>query len=1256
MTFSEAVEVAEGWFAINCTNSGEHSATVSGGNTVFQLNPVTDFAPTETCTVSILAALITDSDTDDPPDEMTADYQWDFTAAAAPVAGHMIINEVDSDTPGSDTAEFIELSSGGTGQTALDGLVVVLYNGTDDRSYKAIDLDGQRTATSGYFVLGNTAVADADLIIPNSTLQNGADAVALYAGSAAEFPNGTMVTDNNLLDALVYDTDDVDDNDLLTLVLQGEPQVNESSRNNPAGDSNQRCPDSSGGQRRTSSYLQNLPTPGANNKCTYDSPPEVSSVTPQDGESNVPTNSSIMITFSEPVTVADGWFEFDCTIGGPRSAAVSGSSTTYTLAPDEVLAYDDICTVMIMASKVSDDDGDDPPDVMAVDYIWSFSTASAVIAEHMVINEVDADTPGSDRAEFIELYDGGGGNTSLDGLVIVFYNGSNDLSYRSFDLDGLNTNSEGYFVLGNEEVPGVDLLFGNALLQNGPDAVALYAGNGQDFANGTAVTTNNLLDALVYDTADADDDGLLVLLQDGQPQVDEAGRGDNEGHSNQRCPNGQGGQRISSGYLQNPPTPGTTNDCTADLPPQVTETWPLNGAVGIASDANITISFSEAVTAIEPWISLSCDRSGDHAVQVSGGPINFTVDPEIDFGVQEVCIATISAQQITDLDGLPDALAADYSWSFSTGTPSFGACGDPSTPIHLIQGNGVSTPLSGTQGIIIEGIVTGDFQGQERLNGFFIQQKPETIDNDPLTSEGIFIYDNDFGINVNVSEIVRLQGDVLEIDSLTSIGHIIDLAHCGTAQPPAPKPLTLPVADTAVWENVEGMLVHISQTLAATGHEALGSEGAVDLALNGRLYYPTEIADPGEGALVVADLNNRSRITLDDGSQLNNPLPLPPYLGISNTLRVGDTLDGLTGILSENSSGYRIQPAETVSFRREEHRPPAPPEPGDKLRLVSFDAGDYFNGDGLGGGFPGERGAKTAEEFARQRTKIINAISALQADVVALSGIENDGYGEYSALQNLVNGLNEEAGDMPYTLIDPGLPHLGETATAVALIYRSARVLPLGPTVTINTTPFDAPNSQPLVQAFAATGNDETIVVAATQFHGRETCPPEEDSNADQGDGQGCYALLRKQSATALASWLETDPIGSSEDDILILGNLNAYSQEDPLAELLGVGYTNLAMTLASGNGYTSVVGGETGTLNHGLASPSLAGQVHQIIQWHINAAEPQALDYREGNQPGLYDPSPYRSTVQDPLLIDLDLALVETTPNKLFFPITLGN
>jgi endonuclease G len=303
-----------------------------------------------------------------------------------------------------------------------------------------------------------------------------------------------------------------------------------------------------------------------------DSAPSVTGTTPANTAVNVPVASTIAITFSESVNATASAFSIHCPAGSPQMFSQSSSpASSFTLTPATPLPANSTCTVTVTANQISDADATDPPDVMAADVTFSFTTASPPpsVAANVIINEVDSDTPGSDVAEFVELFDGGAGNTRLDGLVLVFFNGSSDTSYAAFDLDGFVTNAQGYFTVGNPGVSGVDLIFapGTAgLLQNGADAVALFAGNASDFPANTVVTTTNLQDAVVYGTSDPADDGLLVLINADQPQVNEDGGGSGTTQSSGRCPNGAGGHRNTAAYQQAAPTPDAANACTP--PPQ----------------------------------------------------------------------------------------------------------------------------------------------------------------------------------------------------------------------------------------------------------------------------------------------------------------------------------------------------------------------------------------------------------------------------------------------------------------------------------------------------------------------------------------------------------------------------------------------------------------------------------------------------------------------------------------------------------------
>lgn len=307
-----------------------------------------------------------------------------------------------------------------------------------------------------------------------------------------------------------------------------------------------------------------------------DTAPSVSSTMPANFATNVLVTSTIVINFSESVTASPVAFSIQCPAGVPQSFGQSAApATTYTLTPSSSLPYSTTCTVSVTADQISDADTNDPPDGLTSDAAFSFTTAAAPPpgAGTVMINELDADTPGSDSAEFVELYDGGTGNTPLDGLVVVFFegaSGSGKQSYAAFDLDGYSTDAQGYFIMGNPGVPGASLTFDPGefgLLSNGPDAVGLYIGSASDFPNGTNAPTTNLQDAIVYGTDDPNASGLLPLLNAGQTIVNENATGNSQTQSSQRCPNGMGGFRNTSPYYPGAPTPGTANTCPVARPP-----------------------------------------------------------------------------------------------------------------------------------------------------------------------------------------------------------------------------------------------------------------------------------------------------------------------------------------------------------------------------------------------------------------------------------------------------------------------------------------------------------------------------------------------------------------------------------------------------------------------------------------------------------------------------------------------------------------
>jgi hypothetical protein len=575
--------------------------------------------------------------------------------------------------------------------------------------------------------------------------------------------------------------------------------------------------------------------------------------------------------------------------------------------------------------------------------------------------------------------------------------------------------------------------------------------------------------------------------------------------------------------------------------------------------------------------------------------------------------------------------------------PPFGVCGDPATLIHAVQGGGPASPEVGNIHTI-EGVVVGDFQNTStQLSGFFLQEEDGQADADPATSEGIFVYDPAFTLDVAVGDVVRVQGAVTEFFGLTELTSVTNMALCSSGSAVTPAAITLPVSSLDYWEQFEGMLITIPQTLYVTENYTTGRYGEVHLSIGGRLFNPTSVTAPGAPALALQDLNDRSRIQLDDGSAIQNPLPLPPYLGPDNTLRGGDTLPGITGVLSYGFGEYEIQPVGPVAFTRVNERSVTPPAVGGTLKVASFNVLNYFTTIDNAGPICGPtggldcRGADTIEEFTRQRDKIISALIALDADIVGLMEIEN--HATDAAVIDLVDGLNAIAGAGVYAYISTG--PIGTDAIKVALIYKPAAVTPVGAYAiidsTVDPTFIDTLNRPSLAQTFDvnATGARFTVVVNHLKSKGSD-CNAVGDP--DTGDGQGNCNLTRTAAANALVNWLAADPTGSGDPDFLIIGDLNSYAMEDPITAITGAGYTNLVSVFGGLYAYSYVFEGQAGYLDHALSSPTLTLQVTGAAEWHINADEPAALDYNNYNQPLLYQPDPFRASDHDPVLVGLDL------------------
>lgn len=573
------------------------------------------------------------------------------------------------------------------------------------------------------------------------------------------------------------------------------------------------------------------------------------------------------------------------------------------------------------------------------------------------------------------------------------------------------------------------------------------------------------------------------------------------------------------------------------------------------------------------------------------------------------------------------------------GRGDVGRCGEPATNIGAVQGTAMISPMVGSV-VNVEGVVVGDFQDGS-LNGFYLQQADGTADGDADTSDGIFVFEGRSAVAVSAGAVVRVRGEVAEFGGLTELGGAPAVVVCPSSGVASPRPLALPTPAVAALERYEGMLVTLAQTLTVTGNFEWGRYGSLDLSAAGRLFTPTNVVAPGAPARALQDRNDRSRIILDDASTVQNPNPIL-YKDAHRSRRVGDTLSSLTGILDDRFGAYRIQPTVAPVFTSANPRPSSPPAVGGRLKVVSMNALNFFDtvdsGQDVCGpsGTLGCRGADSAAEYARQLEKLLNALEALSPDIAGLMEIEND---SAASLEALVNALNADLGAGTYAFVDTGT--IGTDAIKPAFIYKPAAVELVGShallTSAVNPLFLDAKNRPSLAQTFRerATGAKFTVVANHLKSKGTSCA---DVGDPDVFDGQGNCNLTRSNAARALLAWIGTDPTNSGDPDYLLVGDFNAYAEEDPVAILEEGRLTSLVAAFVGSSAYSYQFEGQSGSLDHAFATFDLSSQITGAAEWHSNADEPAVLGYDlEFKTDDPYDgANPFRSSDHDPLVIGL--------------------
>jgi len=626
---------------------------------------------------------------------------------------------------------------------------------------------------------------------------------------------------------------------------------------------------------------------------------------------------------------------------------------------------------------------------------------------------------------------------------------------------------------------------------------------------------------------------------------------------------------------------------------------------------------------------------------------------------------------------------ADNAADFTAGAPTPQGSGtgedpqDPTVvPIAEIQGTGAASPLVNrivtTEGVVTAAYPTGGYGG-------YAIQTAGTGGAPGAASHAIFVYSAATVGSVEIGAHVRVTGAVSEFRGLTEITVVAGGLEVLTepAAPVTPVASAWPASD-AEREPLESMLVVPQGPFTVSDTYPTNQYGEVGLAAGTTVVVqPTEAGPPGspEAAAAAADAAARG-VVLADGSsydllrQENRGLT-PAYLSLDDPVRVGApvtftgdplVVDYRNNLWLLNPVGNLLDNSAPVPATFASTRTVAPGPVGGDLTVATFNVLNYFTT--LGADTPGcvsyddragdpvtvrggcdPRGAWDPDDLVRQQDKIVAAINGLDADVVGLLEIENslvvDGVPD-EALATLVAALNTEAGAGTWAYVPSSTELPAPEAMDVitnAIIYRPAAVTRSGQARALGTASAEdqafGNAREPIAQEFVPVAGGEPFLVVVNHFKSKGSAGPW-PGDTDQGDGQGAGNVSRTMQAEALRDWVAS--IASPDEAVLLTGDFNSYTHEDPLAVLYDAGYADAVSQLAPGQ-YSYSFDGLAGSLDHVLLNGPALDRVTGADIWGINAEESVALEYSRFNYHGtlFYADDQYRSSDHDPVLVGLE-------------------
>ncbi|MGY3941823.1 ExeM/NucH family extracellular endonuclease [Aeromonas tecta] len=672
------------------------------------------------------------------------------------------------------------------------------------------------------------------------------------------------------------------------------------------------------------------------------------------------------------------------------------------------------------------------------------------------------------------------------------------------------------------------------------------------------------------------------------------------------------------------------------------------------------------------------------------------------------------------------ALASPSLYAASFSCPADSAL----TPIPAIQGSGDKSPLvpdglfESAQSVSVKAVVSALGEGLNK--GFYLQDLQG--DGNPQSSDGIFVFLSDKNFATKYPGIkpgaeVCLEAKVEEYYNHTQLKPVFD---SGTARlqvvaqgtVPAAVPLRVLEGETLAQalERHEGMRVRLDagselKISRNFSYDYAARRNNLVLSHLAPLVKPTQLhVASSDQAKALAQANAGNRVFLEsDIKATDGKLPwLPAWEPEQGYLRIGDAPVNLEALVGYSYNEYRLivpkEQAITVGDLQrtdENDRQSAPARTaGTDLRIGSFNVLNYFTSHSSVGGALNvlcadqadadsakgcNRGAKSLEDFQQQRTKIVNAITEMDADLLGLMEMENNGFDDHSAISDLVKSLNAQQKDASQHYAFVSLPKallgqerfFGGDAIMVAMLYRPAKLTPSGDAsvillpeqrYTVGGVAKTAGQRDSLVQSFTVAGSKDPLTLVVNHLKSKGSgCYENGDGKTEPADLQGKCTEFRVSAAKVLG-----EAVNKLPGQVLLVGDFNSYAKEDPIRvltdyapassdrkirsashtfigeqayEQLGqevgksYGLVDLNVKFNQAKAISYSYEAELGTLDYALANPALAKKVVAVADWHINSYESNLFEYGRGFTGDMIkSDNPFSASDHDPIIVDLKL------------------